>query len=440
MRRSVNMNELQGQSAIGNAAGPRLEAFPSLTTSPSLTTWMVAIYLGAVILLEGTPWWTYNTYIAYIAAFLALFSIRKNPSLRLLEFWVIVAMILWWWLCATASPYPAESAIVAIYDMKIFAMSLIILLTIDSIPKVRLCLKAMIVAAVGLALYGIVFGYSVILAGEGRFEGMTSNPNFYGGFLADAFLAGIVLFPMSGLKWKFVILFYFGMAWFGLMGTGSRAPVVEIVIALVLYYFFELVHNRRTNRRQILLFPIILILIVAFILGFLPQSAFVQRVAAGFKEDSLIIRLNLFPYTLNLVSQRPVLGYGPGVFKNYSPSWVGSPHSSFLEILFSTGIPGLLFYIVLVLFLWNRLGKLVKSFRKDPMARKTFNAARAAFAGMVAYSFVSVSYHMKLSAAIFMILIVFTSRVSAAVNMENTETDMSRMDLSEESAEPEEKK
>jgi O-antigen ligase len=234
-----------------------------------------------------------------------------------------------------------------------------------SIGRVAWYLRALVLAGIPIAAYGIMqhFGLDPWLsstsyhAGEGPFRivrppGTLGHASYFGTALVYIAFAGVALALISQNRfWKTLGLFAALLTAFGVVLSGSRAAMLGIAIgATVLILRLPAIRTRR-------MIPFA----IAFAAGF--AALYFSDAGAGLRsrlhwsleEPVGGARPLLWRDSVFMALHRPLAGYGPETFgaefprfesvalaKSYPDFQHESPHNIFLDLLTSEGLPGLL--------------------------------------------------------------------------------------------------
>jgi O-antigen ligase len=251
-----------------------------------------------------------------------------------------------------------------------------------------------------------IFPHRVFLSG--RFEGVLQNPNSLG--ITCAIFLPLMLWQFLETK-KRGSLFFFFLMLIGLLLSASRNSINASVIALGYFIYMRSMKNK----------PLILFSSLSFILMLV---WFMQTLAKEFFHvyyrvesiSSIGGRIDLWPAALNLITLKPIFGYGFGVeerilylknamLNNQPGSFV---HNSYLGMLLQLGIIGLaIFFIPLFVLLLKELFA-----RRDAPVPFLRHALRASFmAGLLCSIFESWVYSVGNAQAfpfwIMVMLLVF---------------------------------
>lgn len=207
--------------------------------------------------------------------------------------------------------------------------------------------------------------------------------------------------------------------------TGSRKGLLMIVVAAAVIMII--------NERKKLIFNILKILaVVAVLYLVVTQVPFFYNIIGHRVEDllmlltenqttdySLINRQRLIVIGLDYINENKWLGYGLDCFKLVSGiSGTGSydlySHNNYIELLFGSGIIGLVLYYIPMLWI---LIKLIKQLRRKAYAPYLL----ALFVSKLAVEYAYVSYYSRIDAYIIAVIIGILLHWDSEDNMEREE-------------------
>lgn len=287
--------------------------------------------------------------------------------LLVMVFWGINA------IAAALSPLK-KAAFTGFGKLSLYLMFFILMARIFRSPKLRsFCITVFLHVALLVSSYGIqqaIFGADSFatwtdpespLAQTTRVYSFLGNPNLLAGYLMPAiWLSFSAFFTWEKRVPKILAVVMFGVNTACLLLTQSRGSWIGLFVSalamlVLLRYWWSPVLPQFWRRWGLWL---------AFgglagvlVLGFLLVTPFRYRIVsifAGSKDSSNAFRLNVWRAVLQMIRDRPILGFGPGdlVFKQIYPLYSQarfsglSAYSVLLEITVESG------FIGLTAFLW----------------------------------------------------------------------------------------
>ena len=237
-------------------------------------------------------------------------------------------------------------------------------------------------ASGGFLILGILSEFALRtfhpLSTDYRFCG-TLHPNHQAWQCGVLVLSSTALFIMHGGK---IRRYYLAMGTLGfifLFLTKSRTTLGAVVLALLILMSLSLPGKRLLRSFGV---ASCAFAVVAFASIFLQSTlaALYQAQLAGRGDESvsdLTGRLPLWTIAFQFISERPLTGYGfyafwtPDHIRYFSDQlgWgVPESHNGFIELLLSLGIPGLLFYLTLILRSCYTFARLARQSESPPAA------------------------------------------------------------------------
>lgn len=136
-----------------------------------------------------------------------------------------------------------------------------------------------------------------------------------------------------------------GQSIFLLVSTGSRGPLVSLIIALF-YWFFSLLTRRGLKTRVCYAVGIITVILVPLLLWLMRNSFPSQYFSySAFSRTHPDIRMNLIRTSLGLYAESPIIGLGTGTLASTS---IVYPHNLLVEVLVENGPIGLICLLTMV--------------------------------------------------------------------------------------------
>jgi len=387
-----------------------------------LIGWLMALYLLAVGALQATHYWRISTYIAYAIPFILLMQLRTNRASHIPELWVFAGMIAWVVVSTATSAYKLASLLTAWYLTKIYVMAMFLIILSDSLPKLLVFMRAIVLGATVVVLVGVVVGLPSVIAGGERIGGIADNPNASAAAVLFGSLAGLIILPFSGKLWKIFVWAYLGLALIAVLSTGTRTAVVCMVAVVLAYVLFEYGRHMREHWKVVLPIVLILVLIPYVAIRYFGESPALRRMAELLSElergrgAASDARLEIYLHGWGVFLAHPLFGIGTGCYRFYGAA--AHTHTTFLELLVTNGVPGFLLYVALMGFLWFRLRRLVRIFRHDRRMRNGLNGARAFLVGLGVHGMLATTYQSKYAMFILAVLIGYSARLMHAIREE----------------------
>jgi putative inorganic carbon (HCO3(-)) transporter len=294
-------------------------------------------------------------------------------------------LVLLFWAIATVSAAmsPLQSlAFVGLGKLSLYLLFFVFMARVLRSPKLRsaivtvFLLVALLVSGYGLRQW--FFGADALatwvdpdspLANTTRVYSFLGNPNLLAGYLLPAIALSVVaIFAWQGVLPKLLAVVMTVANTACLLLTQSRGGWIGLVVAvlafLVLMRYWWSPYLPRILRFWGL--PLLFAgLVGVVILGYFLVPPFRYRLAsifAGSGDSSNAFRINVWRSVLQMIHDRPILGFGPGdlVFKRIYPFYSQarfsalSAYSVLLEIAVEAGLIGLTAFLWLLLVTFNQ--------------------------------------------------------------------------------------
>lgn len=311
--------------------------------------------------------------LAVLAALCSLSS-RRLGTARSIVGWA-TALLAWVWLTTLFSIEKHHSLQSASAMTGAVAVLLLLIATIASHTAWRLVAHAYVLNAVLLCIYGFLtnpdFPRAPLLATFSNADSfsivpITANCLCYALLSRCSATARLLLWLES-----FILTL-------GVLATHSRAALVATAVAAIC--FCILISRRpvnlskrkpRNNPGLVAMVPLFLALSLFAMAGFFASSQRFQVLSASGDQQGITMRRDVAVYSLLNSFRRPLTGSGPGTFalayQQFRPPsalpaymFVNVAHDDPVEVLIETGWPGLLLWILLVLFILKRGYRLVR--------------------------------------------------------------------------------
>jgi putative inorganic carbon (HCO3(-)) transporter len=272
---------------------------------------------------------------------------------------------------------PLSSARSVVQAALIFGFFALIVNRVDNKQTVVWLVKAMLVVAVFVTVYGILqkyFGYGPFgsayirqkiiayyeIIGQRLFSVM-NNPNALGGYLGTMFpLALSMLLAKTRWYWRAGLTAFLAMMALVMLWAGSRGALMGVAASAGVMLFLL-----RKNRVFVIVLAIILLLSLGGILYTYEQETLSRYLRVN---DSLDVTLSgrwaIWETAVQIAKDHPVAGIGFYTWTTMYPEYglsfwktVDNPHNLLLNMAVEQGIPGVILYV------WFVLLFLVTSFR-----------------------------------------------------------------------------
>ncbi|MER3432475.1 MAG: putative bicarbonate transporter, IctB family [Leptolyngbya sp. ERB_1_1] len=273
-------------------------------------------------------------------------------------------------------------AFVGLGKLSLYLMFFILMARVLRSPKLRsFCITVFLLVALVVSSYGIrqaIFGADALatwvdpespLAQSTRVYSFLGNPNLLAGYLMPAvWLSFSAIFVWQRWLPKMLAIVMFGINTACLLLTQSRGGWIGLVVAalvlVVLLRYWWSAYLPRFLRLWAL--PLVFGgLAGILVLGFIFVTPFRYRIGsifAGSGDSSNAFRLNVWRSVLDMIRDRPILGFGPGdlVFKRIYPLYSQarfsalSAYSILLEVAVESGLVGLTAFLWLLLVTFNQ--------------------------------------------------------------------------------------
>ncbi|MCX5810906.1 MAG: O-antigen ligase family protein [Proteobacteria bacterium] len=294
-----------------------------------------------------------------------------------------------WWIFTTFFAVHVPTAIHGVYgrynallNHEIYLLLFFIMATIPMDAKrVERILKIFVAAFVPVALYAIIqfYGFDPFPWPIGRSASTIGNPVILGAVLSLTFPFIVVLLFVTKSN---AVRIYWGViaALFlvGIITTLSRGPFAAIIVSFIIIFMMNL-RKFKTYFKKIIIF-IIPLVVLAFVFAAFSHGGMAKitnriKTISDIKTDvNILARLVYYKAAINGIKDYPILGVG---FENYRivypkyrlfedniyhkdtiPTMV---HNGYIQTALTNGIPALVLYMVLVLFVFVFL---IKAFRR----------------------------------------------------------------------------
>jgi len=190
--------------------------------------------------------------------------------------------------------------------------------------------------------YPVFFNFIGI---PGRNYGVFAHPNILGEVSVISFL--YILSSKSLIRYKLFMVVPLTC----ILKSGSRTSIIGLVVGIIIYFLFRSKLLSQVNQKITFEFPLIVGLFLSGI--FLVLTSILVNLVAYLDPNSLTSRVSIWQTSLDLTKNHLLIGIGWGwqgraIESQYLNTWEASAHNQILEILFSSGILGLIVFVILI--------------------------------------------------------------------------------------------
>ena len=335
----------------------------------------LARYFYAILVLLYVPaicWFGYSEnlikferlYFALIVVAAILLLSSRGFSLDFpLPVYIIFIFLIW---TAIGSFFSIDLWLVFSRVITVLTRLLVVLLIVEFVRRYALldCLLASFILATVLSAPIFLISPQQYSDLAGRLYGLTGNANSYGVQVTASLIASLYFFGKSrALIIKLGALSVIVLCIYLILLTGSRKAIAGIFAVFAIYIYFESKRLSKISLKKTaaLVIPILILNVVSFVL--LRDSPHFHRIerllnaylsgdAASHLESSEINRFYLYQEGWKAAMENPIFGVG---LKNFGEIELGFfnqqagtyAHSSYIELLATSGIVGFtLWYLV----------------------------------------------------------------------------------------------
>jgi O-antigen ligase len=203
-------------------------------------------------------------------------------------------------------------------------------------------------------------------SGLPRVQGTFWHPSSYASILL-VFLAiqwFLIYYPTQGnrqVRWLF-----YGLTFINLAFTFSRTTYISFLIMHAMIWWLNSPNlNRRMQKVILLLAGAVFSLVIIFILiqSSTLSFGFIDNAIYNYRPNSILVRLQIYQASWDLISQKPIWGWGTTLKLDDLPTkFSAGSHSVYLSILFRFGLVGLFLYVGLMFtLLWKNFKGVLRS-------------------------------------------------------------------------------
>jgi O-antigen ligase len=196
--------------------------------------------------------------------------------------------------------------------------------------------------------------------------------------------------------------------------SGSRGGMAAFAVQAVVVVGFLLRRDKVKLKRSAVALGIFFVILMA-LLAWLGGSEVLARLASVHQEAQSELsggtRIDIDRDALSMFAQRPILGWGLGVFPDVYPEFrsfytnftVNAAHNDYLQLLVEMGGLGFLAMLWLVIAMYRSALRKTRKWTSDTNGAVAF-AAMLGFTGILVHSFVDFNLQVPANAALFYVL------------------------------------
>jgi len=287
----------------------------------------------------------FSTYLFLAAILITCFFFHSNQALGIIKSWVIIPILFFLALINLFSKKDLK-------NIFIFFWVPVLLVSLWGVMQKT--------GLIGLLSYQRqdMASFSPYIQ-SGRMFGPFESPNFLAMFLVP-----LLLILISTFSRRILILVPQIAIWalgvYVVFLTSSKGGEIALLVSLAIIIFCY-ISRRATNKKiKIALYSFFLLLIL------LAGIFFSKKIASSSSNED---RLEIYRYSIQLISNHPIVGIGPGNFQsevaeiskndvnfqNYGLPYALHAHNLFLNVWLSFGVLGLLSFLLLLIEVFLRL-------------------------------------------------------------------------------------
>ncbi len=248
--------------------------------------------------------------------------------------------------------------------LRMLGLAFLALNSIRSLRQLRLLLYVFLLGELLMVIIGTIqMGNLTIMRTwewqelESGIKFGISNANDLGqvglfGLVSTAFL--FLTTPKGKMLERLIQIAGVVLSLYVIWASGSRRQLVNVLVLLVLIYFFHMIHGRKVPAGQKILLTFLAIAVFAGAVIYIEFSPFSHRLGSfraaltgDFTELMQEPRYLLLFEAVDAAIENPIFGLGPGHFRLYATSMPGqSAHSDLGAVSSESGLVGLAIYIL----------------------------------------------------------------------------------------------
>jgi O-antigen ligase len=256
-----------------------------------------------------------------------------------------------------------------VFNSTMFLTPFIIIRSIDDSKRLLILLRNVLIIIAILMIFYILYSLSITsgISFLLRVSILGANPITVGSFIAIA--VGMLTIVMVRNSYKLWVLYLplLILLIIGLISTGSRGPIISLLLGLFIYLvFFE-----KESRKKISLLSGTIVFSIIILLFILPENLTTRYLnytagdliihQEGVKRVSTIaMRLQYWELSISEWSRNIktlLVGVGSGGFSSFyiMRDYRFYPHNMFIEVIVELGLLGLSLFLIF----WYKIGKIL---------------------------------------------------------------------------------
>jgi putative inorganic carbon (hco3(-)) transporter len=325
-----------------------------------------------------------------IATFVGVLFSREPKRLPITSATVMLLLLSMWISVTTFFALDTQLAL-PMWE-RVIKIQLMLFLTLYILHSKQHVQTLMWITTLSVAFYGVKGGLFTLKGGG---ELLVWGPE--GSFIEDnnsLALATVMSIPLvyylsqqSNKRWLRWGLFAATLlCGFSVLGSYSRGAFLAIAAMMGFLWW-------KSRSRAITAFALVLLIPIA--IGFMPEKwGERMRSIQTYEQDaSSMGRINAWRMAFNLANDRPLVGggfeiYNDKVFGRYAPNPddVHAAHSIYFQVLGEHGYVGLMFFLLIWVFVWRDASWIMGHTRSHEGLRWAFDLARMAQVSLVGYA------------------------------------------------------
>jgi O-antigen ligase len=243
----------------------------------------------------------------------------------------------------------------------------------------------------GKSLLGAHLSEAILIGQPGRISGVIGDAAFHGIYMTIIAAVSLYFFFTSQrLISRILYSFVFFISILNIMGTGSRAAFLALLVALFLFWALARIPHKSAIMTSALLTGATIVLIMVFLV---PHFSITRSFTYSEETSTIKMRWENIPVAINMFSDHPIIGNGPdGFVINYNRYASGltslayrektlKTHNTPLQILAEYGLLGITFFSLIIFLTLNRMVTIMRTVTdpKDHMIAITLIVAISAY-------------------------------------------------------------